>query len=209
MTFNVQVFDVQGGWQNGLCNALMARRVYSSTASLMSLIHWLPWGGPQCMWAEWVKGHHATRRTPGTSSAWQSRASCLGFPHPFPGLAARNQGERDSQGHLPLQASFHVTGRLSACLCGKEAGSDSILFHSRHEPCPTDIRSKIRSPQQQLLRSRGSGKTCARNTPGFCLPQKPGKKKQQEARTALRLHGDLGQVRNSLCLHFSPTIKWR
>lgn len=133
------------------------------------------------MSAEWVKGQHATCRAPGTSSpsghcAWQAGASCLGFPHPLPGLATSIQGEGDSQSHHRLPASSHVRGRLSTCLCGKEAGAVSILFHSRHEPRPADMRShqsNIHPPQWQFLQSRGLGERCERNTLDFYEQTKP------------------------------------
>lgn len=94
--------------------------------------------------------------------AWLAGASCLGTPGLLPGLATRSQGEGDSQSHLPLHAGSHVRSRLSTRLCGKEAGAVSILFHIRHELCPTDMRShrsNVHPPPLQLLKSRDSGRT--------------------------------------------------
>lgn len=93
--------------------------------------------------------------------AWLAGASCLGPPGLLPDLASRSQGEADSQSHLPLHTGSHVRSRLSTCLCGKEAGAVSILFHIRHELCPTDMRShrsNVHPPPLQLLKSRGSGR---------------------------------------------------
>lgn len=145
-------------------------------------------------------------------------ASCLALPGPLPGSAARSQGEGASQSHLPLQAGAHVRDRLSARLCGKEAGAVSIFFHIRHELCPTDMRSHERNslpPPLQLLKSRAWGVE-VKGTPwtsgsrGSLPQQRPAWGKKQEARTTTSWHGDLGPATNALGLHFfSPSVKWR
>lgn len=108
-------------------------------------------------------------------------------------LGSWEPGRRDSQSHLPLQAGSHVRGRLSALLCGKEAGAVSILFHICHELCPTDMRSHERNSlplPQQLLNSRGEW-----NTPDFWEHRKP-------------LHSTLNTDQHGAKSKNSPKFAW-
>lgn len=108
--------------------------------------------------------------------------------------------------------SSHVRGRLSACLCGKEAGAVCILFHLHHELCPTDMRSRrINAPppppqsQQQEPQESGHGKT--RNFRGQTkAPWKRPPGGRTEARTAISLLCDLEQVTDSASV-FSPVCQ--